>query len=218
VLLALLTGSRGGTFSIIAGILTFLVVGRVPLRRLVVLAMFATVAVGVAATHPSLNKALNRSMEERFLRLTLNYEGSGSSESKVYLSGRESLYEAAYELGLDHPVAGAGLAAFPALGLGVYPNNLFLEVFCEGGALGLALLGWLFLSFLLAAIRGRHGLDGATTGAAVLILIGSQSSGDLYDTRSLFLLMAMAACTSVARLRSASSATPAVHLIAHGAT
>jgi O-antigen ligase len=207
VILALLTGSRGGTFSIAAGILTFLVVARVPLRRLVILGVLATAATGAAATLSPLSKALNRSMEERFLRLTLNYEGSGSSESKVYLSGRESLYAAAYELGLDHPVTGAGLAAFPALGLGVYPHNLFLEVFCEGGALGLAFLGWVFLAFLLAALRGRHGLDGATTGAAVLILIGSQSSGDLYDTRALFLLMVMAACTS-----------PAVHPVAHGAT
>ena len=207
VILALLTGSRGGTFSIVAGILTFLVVTRVPLRRLAVLALIATAVTGVAVTLSPLGKALNRSMEERFLRLTLRYEGSGSSESKVYLSGRESLYEAAYELGFDHPVAGAGLAAFPALGLGVYPHNLFLEVFCEGGALGMAFLGWVFLAFLLAAIRGRRGLDGATTGAVVLILIGSQSSGDLYDTRSLFLLMGIAACTS-----------SAVHPLTQGAT
>lgn len=207
VLLALLTGSRGGTFSIIAGILTFLVVTRVPLRRLAILALLATAATGVATTFSPLGQALNRSMEERFLRLTLKYEGSGSSESKVYLSGRESLYASAYQLGLDHPVAGAGLAAFPALGLGVYPHNLFLEVFCEGGALGLAFLGWVLLAFLLAALRGRRGLDGATAGAVVLILIGSQSSGDLYDTRSLFLLMAIASCTS-----------PVVHPITHGAT
>ncbi|HVG62002.1 MAG TPA: O-antigen ligase family protein [Hyalangium sp.] len=232
VLLALLTGSRGGASAIIAGILAFLVVGRVPLRRLVILAAIATAVAGFAVTSSPLGKALNRSMEERFLRLTLQYEGSGSSERKVYLSGREVLYESAYELGLRHPVAGAGLAAFPALGLGVYPHNLFLEVFCEGGALGLAFLGWVFLAFLLAALRGR-GLDGATTGAAVLLLIGSQSSGELYDSRSLFLLLMMASCTSAAVLRSASGTqphggsaqapaaarlSPAVHPAAHGTT
>jgi O-antigen ligase len=233
VLLALLTGSRGGTSAIIASILTFLVVVRVPLRRLVILASIATAVAGVAVTSSPLGKALNRSMEERFLRLTLKYEGSGSSETKVYLSGREALYAAAYELGLQHPVAGAGLAAFPALGLGVYPHNLFLEVFCEGGALGLAFLGWVALAFLYAALRGRRGLDGATTGAVVLILIGSQSSGELYDSRALFLLMMLASCTSAAGLRSASGTqphggsahaaaaarlSPAVHPAAHGTT
>jgi hypothetical protein len=62
VILALLTGSRGGTFSILAGILTFLVVARVPLRRLTVLAVLATAATAVAATLPALSNALNRSM------------------------------------------------------------------------------------------------------------------------------------------------------------
>ncbi|MDY7228112.1 O-antigen ligase family protein [Hyalangium rubrum] len=203
VLLALLTGSRGGTAAIIAGVATFLVVARVPLRRFVLLSVLATAAFAVATTLSPLGKALNRSMEERFLRLTLKYAGSSDSESKVYLSGRESLYAAAYELGLDNPVAGAGLAAFPALGLGVYPHNLFLEVFCEGGALGLVLLAWVLLAFLRSVFRGWRDIDGATVGAVVLMLLGSQSSGDLYDTRALFLLMVMAACTS-------SSAYPAV--------
>lgn len=216
VMLALLTGSRGGMVSLIGGILAFLWVGRVPLRRLVLLALLATAASVVAVTLSPLGKALSRSMEERFLRLTLKYEGGDSAESKVYLSGREPLYAAAYELGLEHPVAGAGLAAFPALGLGVYPHNLFLEVFCEGGALGLAFLGWVFLAFLLAALRARRGLDGATVGAVALLLIGSQSSGDLYDTRALFLLMVMASCTAAAG--TAARPSLAVYPAAHGAT
>ncbi|WNG30155.1 O-antigen ligase family protein [Cystobacter fuscus] len=217
VLLALLTGSRGGTAAILAGVLAFLVVGRIPLRRLALLSVLATAAVLVVITFTPLGKALSRSMEERFLRLTLNYEGGSDTESKVYLSGRESLYAAAYELGLDNPVAGAGLAAFPALGLGVYPHNLFLEVFCEGGALGLALLGWTLLSFLRSAWRGRHRIDGATVGAVVLVLLGSQSSGDLYDTRALFLLMVMSSCTLATRTPFVPS-RPLIHPAVHGAT
>jgi len=216
VLLALLTGSRGGTAAIIAGVTTFLVVGRISLRRLAVLSLLATAAILVATTLSPLGEALNRSMEERFLRLTLKYEGGSDSESKVYLSGRESLYAAAYALGLDHPVAGAGLAAFPALGLGVYPHNLFLEVFCEGGVLGLAFLGWALLSFLRSALHRRHDVDGATVGAVVLVLLGSQSSGDLYDSRALFLLMVMSSCTAAAR--TAPAPTPvAAHPAVHGA-
>ncbi|MFL5350078.1 MAG: O-antigen ligase family protein [Hyalangium sp.] len=208
VLLALLTGSRGGASAIIAGILTFLVVGRVPLRRLVLLALFATAAVSVAILFTPMGQAINRAVEERFLKLTLKYDKGSASETKVYLSGREELYAAAYALGLEHPVTGAGLAAFPSLGLGVYPHNLFLEVFCEGGAVGLLFLAGVLLAFVRSAFRGRHGLDGATVGAALLMLIGSQSSGDLYDSRAIYLLMVMASCTSVARQRAASEAWP----------
>ncbi|WP_224367202.1 O-antigen ligase family protein [Hyalangium versicolor] len=222
VILALLTGSRGGSGAIIAGIATFLIVGRVPLRRIAILSLLATAAVVMVTLLSPLGQALNRSVEERFLRLTLKYDGGNASESKVYLSGREVLYQAAYELGLDHPVAGAGLSAFPALGLGVYPHNLFLEVFCEGGVLGLAFLAWVLLTFVRTVLRARGGLDGATVGAAVLILIGSQSSGDLYDCRALYLLMAMAACTSAAGRRSAPAslpqALPAAHPVVPGVT
>ncbi|WNG58568.1 O-antigen ligase family protein [Archangium gephyra] len=198
VILALLTGSRGGTLAIIAGLLTFLVVQRVPLRRLALLSLLATAAVVAVATFTPLGKALQHSVEERFLRLTLEYEGGGDSEGTVYLSGREILYAAAYELGLDNPVMGAGLAAFPALELGVYPHNLFLEVFCEGGGLGLLFLGWALFVFSRSALRERRGLDGATVGAVMLVLLGSQSSGDLYDSRALFLFMVMSSCTSAA--------------------
>lgn len=222
VILALLTGSRGGTASITAGILTFLVVGRIPLRRLAILAFLATTAVGVVILFSPLGQALNHAVEERFVRLTLKYDGGKSSETKVYLSGREDLYAQGWRLGRDYPVSGAGLAAFPALGLGVYPHNLFLEVFCEGGVVGLLFLASVLLAFLRLALRRRHGMDGATVGAAVLILIGSQSSGDLYDGRSLYLLMVLAACTSVAQQRAVPAAAPATPCPAypavHGAT
>ncbi|WP_164019466.1 O-antigen ligase family protein [Pyxidicoccus trucidator] len=198
VLLAILTGSRGGALAIIGGVLAFLAVGRIPLRRLLLLSLLATVATAAVIAFTPLGKALSHSMEERFLKLTLKYKDGDVSEGGVYLSGREVLYARAYALGLDFPVMGAGLAAFPALGLGVYPHNLFLEVFCEGGVLGLALLGWVMLAYLRSAFRGRRGLDAATVGAAVLVLIGSQSSGDFYDARSLFLLMVLSACTTVA--------------------
>ncbi|RKH16239.1 O-antigen ligase domain-containing protein, partial [Corallococcus praedator] len=201
VILALLTGSRGGTAAIFAGITTYLVVARVPLRRLLLLVLLATVAVGAVTMLSPLGEALTHSVEERFLRLTLNYEGGG--EGKVYLSGREVLYEAAIQLGHDHPVSGAGLAAFPALGLGVYPHNLFLEVFCEGGAVGLLFLAGVLITFVRTALKRRQGLDGATVGAAVLVLLGSQASGDLYDSRAFFLLLVMASCTAVGGRRSA---------------
>ncbi|MCY1044680.1 O-antigen ligase family protein [Corallococcus sp. bb12-1] len=210
VILALLTGSRGGTVAILAGVITCLVVGRVPVRRLLILTLLATAAVVTVTLFSPLGEALTHSVEERFLRLTLNYEtGAGGAPGRggqVYLSGREILYASAIQLGRDNPVTGAGLAAFPGLGLGVYPHNLFLEVFCEGGTVGLLFFAVVVGTFLRSAFLRRHGLDGATVGAAVLVLLGSQSSGDLYDSRALFLLMVMASCTAVAGRRTRSAA------------
>ncbi|RKH58443.1 O-antigen ligase family protein [Corallococcus llansteffanensis] len=216
VILALLTGSRGGTAAILAGVTTCLVVARVPLRRLLLLVLLATVAAGGVMASP-LGEPLRRSVEERFLRLTLNYDGGGGGgrgrggggDGEVYLSGREVLYAAAIQLGRDHPVAGGGLAAFPALRLGVYPHNLFLELFCETGAVGLLLFAGVLLTFTRSALKRRQGLDGATVGAAVLVFLGSQSSGDLYDTRALFLLMVMATCTAVPGRSTAQARLPA---------
>ncbi|NOK12204.1 O-antigen ligase family protein [Corallococcus exercitus] len=212
VVLALLTGSRGGSAAIVAGITTCLVVGRVPLRRLLLLLLLATVAITAVTMFSPLGEALSNSVQERFLRLTLNYEtgagGAGSTEGKVYLSGREILYARALQLGKDNPVAGAGLAAFPALRLGVYPHNLFLEVFCEGGVVGLLLLATVLATFMRSAFLRRRGLDGATVGAAVLVLLGAQSSGDLYDSRSLFLLMVMASVAAVPGRRPAHEGPP----------
>ncbi|MHA7633791.1 O-antigen ligase family protein [Corallococcus sp. M7] len=215
VVLALLTGSRGGSAAIVAGITTTLVVGRVPLRRLLILLLLATVAITAVAMFSPLGEALSNSVQERFLRLTLNYEsgagGASGKDNKVYLSGREILYERALQLGKDFPVAGAGLAAFPALRLGVYPHNLFLEVFCEGGVVGLLLLATVLGTFVRSALLRRQGLDGATVGAAVLVLLGAQSSGDLYDSRSLFLLMVMASATAVPGRKTAQSGPPLPH-------
>jgi O-antigen ligase len=217
VVLALLSGSRGGSAAILAGVATCLVVGRVPLRRLLLLTTLATLAIGAVSLFSPLGEALSRSVEERFLRLTLNYEagagGAPGGDGKVYLSGREVLYAAALQLGKDQPVAGAGLAAFPALGLGVYPHNLFLEVFCEGGVVGLLLLSGVFATFIRSALKRRQGLDGATVGAAVLVLMGAQSSGDLYDSRALFLLLMMASATASATRRPAASAAPRPHAL-----
>lgn len=196
VLLSVLTGSRGGALAIIGGVLAFLALGRIPLRRLLVLTALATVAAGGVIAFTPLGKALTHSFEDRFLKLTFK-KGGGGGEG-VYLSGREVLYARALALGEDHPVMGAGLAAFPALGLGVYPHNMFLELFCEGGVLALLFWGGVLLAYARAAFRGRRGLDAATVGAVVLVLVGCQSGGDFYDARSLYLLMVLSAGTTAA--------------------
>ena len=49
--------------------------------------------------------------------------------------------------------------------------------------LGLLFLGWALLVFSRSALRERRGLDGATVGAVMLVLLGSQSFWEGVDVR-----------------------------------
>ena len=64
-----------------------------------------------------------------------------------------------------------------------------LETFCEGGLLGCGLLlsalsyaGWKMRQL-------RRNLNSATLAAFVLLLVASQFSGDMYDSRGVFLVL-----------------------------
>ena len=114
-----------------------------------------------------------------------------------YDAGRTDLYLLAYDLGMAHPLVGVGLAGFSFLGLGVYPHNLELEVFAEGGLIGLVLLT-LALAPACVKLATRAGrLPIAAPAVFVLLLFASQFSGDLYDARGALLLALLLALPGV---------------------
>ena len=88
-------------------------------------------------------------------------------------------------------VGGGGLGSFRGLRYGVYPHNIFLEVLSEGGVAGVALLLLVLWRFERVYWQNKKP-DGAATAAFVLILVNTQFSGDLYDSRSLFVFMMLA--------------------------
>jgi O-antigen ligase len=102
-------------------------------------------------------------------------------------------------MGLEDPLIGAGLSAFSIRTGDVYPHNVFLEIFAEGGCIGLLL----FLAMLgatgLMFWQHRDTLNTAAVAAFVLILVASQFSGDLYDSRGLFLFPILAIVTGTGR-------------------
>jgi O-antigen ligase len=97
-------------------------------------------------------------------------------------------------MGLRHPVAGGGLNAFQALGHGVYPHNVFLEAFAEGGILGVTVLV-LFLARPLWLLGARRDDVLVPLACFAVVLLSSQFSGNFFDTRGVFLLAAFLTMT-----------------------
>lgn len=191
--LIVLSGSRGALLATAGGMAVVLYFNTARIGRVVAVGLVvAVVTVGVLELTDFGNQVLEM-FRHRVLQLGVEDR---------YDSGRAPVYLSAWELGLDAPVFGIGLAGFAVVGNHVYPHNVFLEVFCEGGIVGLALL--LLLGPPLAALaRRRSGADPRDHAAFVVALISAQFSGDLYDTRAVFLLaIFLAVLTSTGRYQS----------------
>lgn len=181
-LLLVLTGSRGGMLALVAAVGGFFAAERVRLRRLVA---FAVVGLSVGAgvfTQTGVGKRAIAVYDQRVNRLLIE---------ERYTSGRGELYQAAYELGLRKPVAGWGLGGFKAQGLAAYPHNVFLELFSETGGVGVGLFVAVLMLFVWRCAHSWRTLDGASVAGAVFALAAAQFSGDFYDSRTVFVFMAL---------------------------
>jgi len=180
VFLTLLSGSRGSLVGLAAGCLAFFLLEIRRPGRLFIAAVAGAVLFFLLVEETEVGRT---AIDRFYTRVQVQLV------EQRYASGRQDIYREAFELGRASPVFGAGLAAFPALGLGAYPHNFFLEAFCETGLVGLALLagacGW----GILNGLARRQVPDGVTAGAFVLILVASQFSGGLYDSRGVFALL-----------------------------
>ncbi len=131
--------------------------------------------------------------QERFVEQTVQQR---------YLSDRTSIWAAAWQLALDHPIAGAGLDGFYGY-IGInqfveYPHNYVLGVAAEGGLIGIGLLTAAVLLWTTTVRGGGHRpqLAGLAVAAAVFVGLSSLFSGDYYDSRLAWLFAAMAAAAA----------------------
>jgi O-antigen ligase len=193
-LAAVLSGSR-------AGLLAAAAVGGVALwkirRRLHPGAIAGAVAFVVAAVvtiWAFAPPAFTSLFQERFVEQTVQ---------ERYLSDRTDIWAAAWQLAVDHPIAGAGLDGFYGL-IGVnqfveYPHNYVLGVAAEGGLIGIGLLAAAVLLWTRTVHGGGHRpqLTGLAVSAAVFVGLSSLFSGDYYDSRLAWLFAALAAAAAV---------------------
>lgn len=181
--LVLLTGSRGAMLALTVGTFVLLWVHRIRPSRLLWLVLGISVVLVIVATFTEVGEAAVKMFRERVIRLTFEREHD---------SGRSSIYDDAIALGWTAPVYGDGLAGFAARGFFVYPHNIVLEAFAEGGFVGVGFLA-AALGFPLRALVRRWGSHHALELAAFAALLTSaQFSGDFYDSRGVLLFGALA--------------------------
>ncbi len=177
--LGLLSGSRGAIVGMMAAGGTLVYAKRLPIGRFVKIAVGLVVFAWFVVTFTDAGQSALHTFEERFLVLTLE---------ERHDAGRMEIYVYAWHMALDAPLVGQGLAAFADSGFHVYPHNIMLEAFCEGGLVAVALL----LAVLLPTVRRIFDADAdlyARDLAVFIVLLMSASfTGDFYDSRGVLLV------------------------------
>jgi O-antigen ligase len=182
VLLLLLSGSRGALAAAVAAAGVYQVIDRQPISKKLFLFVGASLAAAVILTQTEYGRKAQEAFAYRVLYLTVE---------RQHNSGRTEVYLQALQLGMDNPVSGVGLNGCRTY-IGIYPHNIFLEVFSEGGAIGLGLFLLYLLTAGLGLLRIGWRLNAAAVAAAAHAFTAAQFSGDLYDSRSIFLFLAFA--------------------------
>jgi O-antigen ligase len=192
-LMVVLSGSRGALLATTVGSFIYLIIdSRYRTRNLIAVGCLLIMTQFLVFSTEMGDRVLEM-FRTRILDLTFE---------RQYMSGREDLYAAAFELGLEHPWFGHGLSGFTIL-LGYnYPHNIALELFSETGLVGVALLLCLLFALLRFVVRHRHHCDPAIWGAFGLTLSSAMFSGDFYDSRGV-LLMAMLGAQEIIAVRPA---------------
>ena len=185
ICLVLLSGSRGAMLALFLGALAYAAVSGFT-RRVWLIAGLSAVLAGALIFTEIGGRAI-AVFATRFIRLLL-IEG--------YTSNRIALFVDGIAGGLASPVGGLGLAGFAQLdSFGLYPHNVFVEAFVEGGIIGLSLLCVPLLVFVRRCRSARHLGDPGIAAALILLLTSSSISGDLFDARGVFILLLMALAT-----------------------
>ncbi|WP_435770436.1 O-antigen ligase family protein [Nocardioides sp. SYSU DS0651] len=186
------SGSRGAMLAGVIASVVLLPVLRRATRGQVVWAL-GSLAVGTTLVLLRYGDVVRSTIENRLLDLTFE---------QGYSSGRESLFSEALMLFASHPVTGVGLQGFQEQTQGPhpYPHNLVLQIAAEGGAVGL-----IFLTIgLVAAVgilegRWHDPMTVLFASCAVVVLTSAMVSGSYYDSRFLWVFLAVALHAASAR-------------------
>jgi O-antigen ligase len=204
---AVASGSRGGLAALV---LTLVLAAPAVLPRMrrggakPLLLVIALLAIGVAAAGDSIIAFV----QQRFVSATFE---------QGYTSGRDVIFRMALNLWLQHPFLGTGISSFPViaqLGIGVpYVHNLILAVAAEGGVVGLALLLNAFYQFghqFIRVPRAERSLESRMAAySGIFVAAACMFSGDYYDARLMWILLALAAVRPAATAAVGPAATAA---------
>lgn len=183
----ILSGSRHAT---IATALAVCFVLALSPRRVFMLSLFLLLAMLGGVLFSFLPSETQEFLYTRYIDQLIN---------TVYLARRDILYDQVVAFWQSSPIFGHGLGSFSLISSWDYPHNLFMEVLAEFGIIGWILLFIPLLYLLIvSAVRWRY-IDHCTLGVFILFLIAAQVSGDIFDSRMVFLLPVLMATNALAR-------------------
>jgi O-antigen ligase len=185
----ILSGSRGATISAAVAIGVVLLLSR---RRTYMTVLFTFAVAAIAALF-----LLLPADSVDFLRVRYVDQLADT----VYLAGRDILFAQVTDFWQSSPVFGHGIGSFSLVSSWEYPHNLIFEVLSEFGIVGACLLFGPLLYLLWVSLGRRRYVDHRTVGVLVLFFIAAQVSGDIYDSRMVFLLPVIMAAGALARMR-----------------
>jgi O-antigen ligase len=174
-------GSRGGLLSFGVAAATYTITSKTRIANRVLLIAAVSTVTAAALVYTQAGQQAVEVFGGRIIEQTVENR---------YLSGRDELWFMSLDMTREQPIMGWGLNGFRAMST-FYPHNIFLEVMVEGGSIGLLLLlnaGWAWWRNFR---RHRHLISRFDLAALALLFTAAQTSGDLYDSRGIFLVLAL---------------------------
>ncbi|AEB43907.1 O-antigen ligase family protein [Micromonospora maris] len=187
---ALLSGSRGGLISalLIALVALLWYARRIRPRYVIGGALLALVG---------LRFLTNTDTDGRLGWIYRRYSIESLTENQY--ASRPELLRQALDIFNQHPIAGGGIDSFAATYApgqsGAYAHNYFASVAADTGTVGLCVLAAALLAILVSAARNLSHATAPQAGlvfGALFILTASNFSGDYYDSRIGWVLLAVA--------------------------
>lgn len=172
---AVLSGSRGGVISLMAGVGILLLATQRPSRLLKFVAVILILSAVPAYLY---SEKLDDIITKRFM----------STYQNQNYGAREFIYPSAIRVFEKHLFFGAGADGFRQEGGAgeFYAHNLFLEAAAEGGLLGLILLMLVLLQSPLPFAR-KMPLEGRfVAGTGIALFLAQMTSGTYYDARQMW--------------------------------
>ncbi len=183
-MLTVSSGSRGAMIALAAALVGLVFAKRTRVSRWLAAGTVGTALGLLVLPLTAIGQRAIAMFEHRVLDLLIE---------RQYYSSRDVFFREALELIERSPVVGHGLASFPTYTSMRYPHSVLLESGVEAGAVGvvLVLVPILIWAWTVVATR-RFDLD-EFVAPFVLIFVAAQFSGDIYDSRGIFLFVLLSA-------------------------
>jgi len=184
--LIVLTQSRGGMLAFLFAV-SLQFIWAFGLRSKVVFGAVGLASVAVVANFTKLGVRCVEIIQDRVFTQTF---------VQNYTAGRDEIYIDSWHIWQDSFLFGNGLNSWWDR-LGTYPHNIFLELGCDNGLLGVVLFTLLVGIYFSNAWKCESIASKSIACITLFYFLATQFSGDIYDSRGLFYVGTMLSSASL---------------------